>query len=95
MSVAIGIAHPRLASSPSTKTRKINTGTTMPPNAAASGTASRRGEASSPRTISRLISSPTRKKKTTIAASSIQCFRDSSKAHSQTSTAKWMSKSSW
>ena len=46
----------------------------MPPSAASTGSARRRGLASSPRTISYLISRPTTKKKTAISP----CFTQSS-----------------
>ena len=48
-------------------------GTAMPPIAAAIGMAALRGEASSPTSSSRLISSPTTKKKITIRPSLTQC----------------------
>ena len=80
MSVAIGIAQPSRASAPLTSAKKMRTGATIPPSAAAAGTTMRRTLASSPSTISRLISIPTTKKKTTIAASLIQKWSGSSTA---------------
>jgi hypothetical protein len=49
----------------------------MPPSAAAMGSAACRGLASSPMSSSRLISSPTTKKKTAMSPSLIQWWSDS------------------
>ena len=49
----------------------MEAGTTMPPIAAAIGSAAWRGDASSPASASRLISSPTRRKKTAMSPSLI------------------------
>ena len=48
----------------------------MPPAAAMNGIAARRQPASSPATISRLISSPTMKKKTAMSASLTKCANE-------------------
>ena len=66
MSVATGMPQPRLADVPAVIARKISAGTIMPPAAAIAGRAARRGSRSSPSTSSRLISSPTTKKKSVI-----------------------------
>ena len=65
MSVAVGIAQPRSAPSPvpALSATKITAGATMPPTAAATGSAARRGSRRSPATNSRLSSSPAMKKK--------------------------------
>ena len=73
MSVAIGIAQPWLAAGSSTMAKKMRTGTIIPPAAAAIGAHTLRPPASSPATTSRLISSPTTKKKITIRLSLTQC----------------------
>ena len=49
-------------------------GTTMPPIAATMGTIAVRGSRSSPSTTSRLISSPTTKKKTAMSASATHAW---------------------
>jgi hypothetical protein len=89
MSVARGMPQPDAPGLPITMTAKIAAGTTMPPMAPAMGTITRRGSDSSPTTISRLISSPTTKKKITIAASLIQKWRDASRSQMPKSTARW------
>ena len=71
MSVAIGIAQPVCPGVPQLKARYTAAGTTMPPIAAAMGSAAWRGDASSPAISSRLISSPTRRKKTVMSPSLI------------------------
>ena len=64
MSVAVGIAHPESPPlEPRFQATKISAGATMPPTAAAMGSAARRGSRRSPATNSRLSSSPTTKKK--------------------------------
>jgi hypothetical protein len=64
MSVAVGIAHPANAPPPVSRlTRtKITAGTIIPPTAAATGSAARRGSRRSPGTNSRLSSRPATKK---------------------------------
>jgi hypothetical protein len=76
MSVAIGMAHPCTPGPPTLIAAKISAGTSMPPMAAATGRVARRIDASSPSSSSRLISKPTRRKKTTISPSLTQCSRD-------------------
>ena len=65
MSVADGIAQPRRAPSapPRLNRTKKSAGTAMPPTAAATGSAARRGSRRSPATNSRLSSRPATKKK--------------------------------
>jgi hypothetical protein len=65
MSVADGMAQPRRTPSgpPRLNNTKKNAGTAMPPTAAATGRAARRGSRRSPATNSRLSSSPATKKK--------------------------------
>ena len=64
-SVAVGIAQPRSAPSPTwaVKATKTAAGTIIPPTAAAMGSAARAGSRRSPATNSRLSSRPTMKKK--------------------------------
>ena len=69
MSVAVGMPHPLAASVPWLKAVKMIAGTSMPPAAASTGRIACRIEESCPQTISRLISSPTEKKKKTIRPS--------------------------
>ena len=69
MSVAVGIPHPEAAGVPWLKSVKTTAGAIMPPAAATTGRIACRNEESCPRTTSRLISSPTAKKKTTIRPS--------------------------
>jgi hypothetical protein len=76
MSVAIGTPHPRAPGPPALNARKISAGTARPPMAAAIGKAARRTDASSPINSSRLISSPTSRKNTTISPSFTQCPSD-------------------
>ena len=82
MSVAIGIPQPRLPSPPTLNTAYMIAGTTIPPKAALTGRIDFSSEESCPTTISRLISSPTTKKKTAISKSLIQCCSESSKLES-------------
>ena len=73
MSVAMGIPQPRSATGlPQLIAAKIRAGTAMPPKAATAGSSTCDRVASSPSSISRLISSPTRKKKTAIQRSLTQ-----------------------
>ena len=51
----------------------MRAGTAAPPNAAATGSSALRGSASSPATISRLISRPTSRKKQAMRRSLIKC----------------------
>ena len=77
MSVAIGIAQPETSGVPAVSAKKISAGPTIPPSAAAIGSAAWRGVASSPTRISRFISSPTTKKKIAIKPSLTQWSSDS------------------
>jgi hypothetical protein len=72
MSVAIGIPHPRAPAPPRFAIAYSAAGSSMPPIAAASGSAAWRGDESSPICSSRLISSPTSRKNTAIRPSLIQ-----------------------
>ena len=76
ISVAVGMAQPRVASAPApaVKAAKISAGTTMPPMAAAIGSAARRGSRRSPATNSRLSSRPTTKKKIASSPSAAQAL---------------------
>ena len=69
MSVAVGIPQPLAAAVPWLKSVKTMAGASMPPAAASTGRIARRTDESCPQTISRLISSPTAKKKITISPS--------------------------
>ena len=71
MSVAVGTAQPRGASPPRihASARKMPAGTTTPPAAANTGSEAARQVRSCPSTISRLISSPTSRKKIGISSS--------------------------
>lgn len=69
MSVAIGMPHPRVVPVEALIATNSSAGTTMPPIAAATGTAAVRGSDNSPSTSSRLISRPTTKKNTVIRPS--------------------------
>ena len=69
MSVAVGIPQPFAASVPWLNSVKMTAGASMPPAAASTGRIARRTDESCPLTISRLISSPTVKKKITIRQS--------------------------
>ena len=69
MSVAVGIPQPLAAAVPWLKNVKMMAGASMPPAAASTGRIARRTDDSCPQTISRLISSPTAKKKITIRPS--------------------------
>ena len=69
MSVAVGIPQPLDAAVPKLKDVKTIAGASMPPAAASTGRIALRTEESCPQTISRLISRPTAKKKTTISTS--------------------------
>jgi hypothetical protein len=71
MSVAIGMPHPAAPLPPTFSTASIPAGTDIPPSAAATDSAAFLGSASSPTVTSRLISRPTRKKKTAIRPSLI------------------------
>ena len=71
ISVAIGMAAPRLAGLSGQIREKMRMGTSIPPQAATTGSKALRGEESSPTRISRLISRPTEKKKIAISASLI------------------------
>ncbi len=77
MSVAIGIPQPRPPGPPALTAAKSSAGTVMPPIAARIGRLAARGSRSSPHTNSRLISSPTTKKKIAISASFTQWRRSS------------------
>ena len=81
MSVAVGIAHPvRPAPPPAVVTAtKISAGTAIPPTAAATGSAARRGSRRSPATNSRLSSSPATKKKIASSPSAAQAARGRSR----------------
>ena len=72
ISVAIGMAAPRLAGPSGQIREKMRMGTSIPPQAATTGSKALRGEESSPTRISRLISRPTEKKKIAISASLIR-----------------------
>ena len=69
ISVAVGIPQPLAATVPKLNAVKMIAGTSMPPAAASTGRIAFRMEESCPQTISRLISRPTAKKKTTIRQS--------------------------
>ncbi len=69
MSVAVGIPHPCSAGVPWLNSRKMTAGASMPPAAATTGRMACRTDERCPQTISRLISRPTVKKKTTIRQS--------------------------
>ena len=71
MSVAVGIPQPLAAAVPWLKSVKTSAGASMPPRAATTGRMACWRVESRPQTISRLISSPTEKKKTTIRPSLI------------------------
>ena len=75
ISVAIGMALPLSATSPSAIKRKIRIGTMIPPIAATTGNNAFFIEESSPTNTSRFISSPTEKKKIAIKASLINCIK--------------------
>jgi hypothetical protein len=81
ISVAIGIAQPAEPARPTLRLAKITAGTSMPPSAAASGSAALRKVASSPSKISRRISRPTTRKNTVIAPSLIQKCSECSACH--------------
>lgn len=82
MSVAEGMAQPlRFSGSFQLSATKIAAGTIMPPSAAIPGSARRDHVASCPSRSSRLISRPTRRKKTAISASLIQCRTDRPKTY--------------
>ena len=76
MSVAVGIAQPLRASDPPPALTATYTsaGTSIPPTAAATGSAARRGSRRSPATISRLSSSPATKKKIASSPSAAQAL---------------------
>ena len=80
MSVAMGIAHPREGIAPPFVRAYSEAGTIMPPMAAAMGMAAWRVDANSPASTSRLISSPTRRKKMAIRPSLIHWCRVSDDA---------------
>ena len=65
MSVAVGMAQPANASGPAARltSTKKSAGTAIPPTAATTGSAARRGSRRSPATNSRLSSNPATKKK--------------------------------
>ena len=69
MSVAIGMPQPLPRPVPTVINAKRTAGTIIPPSAAAIGTIAAHGSRSSPTAISRLISSPTTKKKIVIRPS--------------------------
>ena len=69
MSVAMGMAAPRMAGPDGLISQKSRTGMIMPPQAATTGSKAFRGEESSPTSSSRLISNPTEKKKIAMRAS--------------------------
>ena len=72
MSVAIGIAQPRnISASAGQHSRKMMTGTSIPPHAPMIGRIALRHDESSPAIISRLISKPTERKKIAIRKSLI------------------------
>ena len=71
MSVAVGIPQPLAAAVPLLMRAYMHAGAMTPPNAAITGSIAFLGEDSSPWAISRLISSPTVKKNTTIRMSLI------------------------
>ena len=78
MSVAVGIAQPRRAPPPVvalTSTNRI-AGTSMPPSAATTGKAARRGSRRSPATNSRFSSNPATKKKMASSPSLAHAPRD-------------------
>src|SRR6185437_1620197 len=75
ISVAIGMPQPWAPRPPKFHAVKMSAGTSIPPNAAATGNIALRGDASSPLSSSRLISSPTTKKKTAMSASLTNCSR--------------------
>ena len=73
MSVAIGTASPRnMVGSSGHTSQNTATGTSIPPQAPIKGNSALRGEASSPTRISRLIYSPTDKKKMAMKKSLIR-----------------------
>ena len=69
----------------------MSAGPIMPPKAATTGRARRRGLASSPRMISYLISRPTTKKKIAISAS----FTQSSTGSVSVKAPSWTVKGAW
>jgi hypothetical protein len=89
MSVAIGIPQPLAPSPPALNPAYSNAGTAMPPTAPATGSNACRGCASSPSNNSRLISSPTTKKKTVISPSFTKCARSPSTKNPEAPTWKW------
>ena len=72
ISVAMGIPQPPAVACPELKLKKMSAGTMAPPIAQRIGRDACLGEESSPSTISRLISSPTSRKKIAINPSLIQ-----------------------
>jgi hypothetical protein len=81
MSVAIGIAQPETVSVPLLNSRKIIAGTIAPPMAHKIGNKAFLGDDSSPSTISRLISSHTKRKNRAIKPSFI---------HKETEYFRWI-----
>ena len=81
MSVAMGMPQPRAPGVPALSAAKIRAGATSPPSAAATGRSALRKLERCPTESSRLISSPTTKKKTVIRASFTQCVADIAKLH--------------
>lgn len=73
MSVAVGIAQPRIYSVPELKNTKIKAGNITPPAAENTGSSAFLTSESSPFKISLFISRPTRRKKTAIRPSLTQC----------------------
>jgi hypothetical protein len=73
MSVAMGILHPSPPAPPAVSATKIAAGRIAPPSAAKTGSAAALRSRNSPVTNSRLISSPTTKKKMAMRPSLTQC----------------------
>src|SRR5512132_1384144 len=81
MSVGIAIPHPRSADEPAVRAMYARAGTSMPPTAATSGRMAARRSLSSPAISSRLISSPTTRKKKVMRPSRIPPRRSSETLH--------------
>ena len=88
ISVAIGIAQPRLVPEAAFTARNNSAGTTIPPRAAATGTAARLGSRRSPTTNSRLSSRPARKKNKANSPSAAHSWRLRCRAGGPTSSSR-------
>jgi hypothetical protein len=95
MSVAIGIAQPVASTPERLNARYTPAGTTIPPTAATSGSMAREKELSSPSTSSRLISSPTTRKKIAIRPSLIRWWRVNAPRQPSISTASLRWRRCW